>query len=83
MDAYPTPERNVIVSEHQIRYVVKAKRYNLVMQMQEVATRDEALALKERFEQVPNTTAEIVEIHDPEETDLTAHTRELIEEIGA
>lgn len=66
---------------HPVHYLVKAERNNVVVQIQEVANREEALALKERFELVPHTDATIVEVHDREETDLTAHTRELIEDL--
>ena len=67
---------------HPVHYVVKAHRNNIVVHMQEAATREEALALKARFEEVPHTDAEIVEVHDPAETDLTTHTREIVEDIA-
>lgn len=66
---------------HPIHYLVKVERNNVVVHIQEAVNHDAALALKERFELVPHTIAEIVEVHESEETDLTTHTRELIEEL--
>lgn len=67
--------------EHPVHYLVKAHRNNIVVHMQEAASREEALRLKAKFEDVPHTEAEIVEVHDPATTDLTTHTREIVEDI--
>jgi len=71
------------VSEaHPVHYIVKAQRNNIVVHMQEATSHEEAVRLKERFEAVPHTEAEIVEVHDAAETDLTTKTREVVEEIA-
>lgn len=67
---------------HPVHFKVSAQRNNLVVWVQDAATRSEAEALKKRFEDVEGTSAEIEEIHDAAETDLTTHTRELLEEIN-
>lgn len=67
---------------HPIHYIVKAQRNNIVMSMQEATDRDAAQQLKDRCEAVPGTTAEIIEVHEPTETDLTTHTRELVEDVA-
>lgn len=68
-------------ASHPVHYLVKALRNNAVVQIQEVANHETALELKERFELVPHTSAEIVEVHERAETDLTTHTREIIEDL--
>ncbi len=67
---------------HPVHYIVKAQRNNIVVHMQEAPTREEAEKLKARFEEVPHTDADIIEVHDPAETDLTTHTREIVETIA-
>ena len=67
---------------HPVHYIVKAQRNNIVVHMQEAMTREDAERLKAKFEEVPRTEAEIVEVHDPAETDLTTHTREIVETIA-
>lgn len=67
---------------HPVHYVVRAQRNNIVVHMQEAPNHDAAVALKERFESVPHTEAEIIEVHEPAETDLTTHTREIVEDIA-
>jgi len=68
--------------EHPIHYVVKAERNNIVVHLQEATSHDDALRLKAKFEAIPHTEAEIVEVHDPATTDLTTHTREIVETIA-
>jgi len=68
---------------HPVRYIVKAQRNNIVVHMQEAEDLEKARELKEQFEAVPHTTAEVVEVHDPAETDLTTHTREIVEDIAS
>ena len=67
---------------HPIHYVVKAQRNNIVVHMQEALDLDDAERLKAQFEDVPGTIAEIVEVHEPAETDLTTHTREIVKSIA-
>ena len=67
---------------HPVHYIVKAQRNNIVVHMQEATDRADAERLKAQFEAVPHTEAEIVEVHDPAETDLTTHTREIVETIA-
>jgi len=67
---------------HPVHYIVKAQRNNIVVHMQEAANLEDAKRLKEQFETVPHTDAEIVEVHDPAGTDLTTHTREIVESIA-
>ena len=67
---------------HPDRYVVTAYRNNFPAHLQEAATHDEALRLKAQFEAVPHTDVEIEIVHDPAATDLTTHTREIVEDIG-
>jgi len=68
---------------HPTRYIVRAQRNNIVVHMQEASDLEAARRLKDQFEAVPRTTAEIVEVHDPAETDLTTHTREIVEDIAS
>ena len=67
---------------HPVHYLVKAYRNNIVVHMQEATSREDALRMKEKFETVPRTEAEIIEVHDPAETDLTTKTREVVEGIA-
>lgn len=60
-----------------VHYIVKAQRNNIVVHMQEATSREDAERLKAKFEGVPHTEAEIVEVHDRAETDLT--TREIVD----
>jgi hypothetical protein len=71
------------VSEvHPVHYVVKAQRNNIVVHMQEAKSHEDALRLKKRFEAVAHTVAELIEVHDAAETDLTTKTREVVEDIA-
>ena len=67
---------------HPVHFKVTAHRNNIVVWFQEAETRSEAEALRQRYESVPGTTAEIEEVHDPSETDLTTHTREILDEMN-
>lgn len=67
---------------HPVHYIVKAHRNNTVAHIQEALDLTEAHRLKERFDAIPHTEGEIVEVHDPAETDLTTHTREIVEDIA-
>jgi hypothetical protein len=71
-----------VSTPHPVHYIVKAQRNNIVVQMQEANSHEEALRLKEQFESVPHTEAEIIEVHDAAETDLTTKTREVVEDIA-
>lgn len=68
--------------EHPVHYIVKAERNNIVVHMQEATSHDDAVRLKEKFEAIPHTEAQIVEVHDAATTDLTTHTREIVESIA-
>ncbi len=67
---------------HPVHYLVKAHRNNIVVHVQEATSYEDAVALSEKFEAVPHTEAEIVEVHDRAETDLTTRTREVVEDIA-
>ena len=67
---------------HPVHYIVKAQRNNIVVHLQEATSREDAERLKARFEGVPHTQAEIVAVHDRAETDLTTHTREIVDTIA-
>jgi len=67
---------------HPVHYRVTARRNNHVVWFQEAETRSEAASLQQRYESVPGTTADIEEIHDPSETDLTTHTREILDDMN-
>jgi len=67
---------------HPVRYLVKARRNNIVVHVQEADSKAAAQRLAESFEAVSHTDAEIVVVHDPATTDLTAHTREIVEDIA-
>ena len=69
--------------EHPVHYIVRVYRNNAAIHVQEAASREEAEALKARFEQVPHSEAEIEEVHEDSETDLTTKTREIVETIAA
>lgn len=71
------------VTPHPVHYVVQANRNNTVVHMQEATSYDDAQRMKERIESIPHTTADIIEVHDPAETDLTTHTREIVEDIAS
>lgn len=53
------------------------------MHRQLAQTQEEAAALAAKFESVPGSEVEITEVHDKAETDLTTHTREIIEDLKA
>jgi hypothetical protein len=74
-----------MTDRHPTHYIVTAHRHNLVVHTQEAATREEAEALAKRFAAAPGSpvVVDIEEVHDPLETDLTAHTRELLEDMQA
>jgi len=67
---------------HPVHHVVRVWRHNAVIHVQEAADLEEAKALKARFEQVPHSEAEIVEVHEEAETDLTTVTRKIVESIA-
>lgn len=67
---------------HPVRHRVTARHHNVIVVVQETATREEAEALARRMVVVPNTDVDIEEIFDPTETDLTTFSRELSEAVG-
>ena len=68
---------------HPVHHIVRVWRNNAMIHVQEAASRAEAEALRARFEQVPHSEAEIIEVHEDSETDLTTVTREIVESIAA
>ena len=72
-----------MTQRHPVHFKVTARRNNVVVWFQEAETRAEAEALQQRYESVPGTDAEIEEVHDPSETDLTTHTREILHNMNA
>lgn len=67
------------MQHHPLNYLVTVSRRSHLMHSQMVHTREEAYSLASRYESMPGVEAEVTEVHDRSETDLTAHTRELIE----
>jgi len=67
---------------HPIRHRVTARHHNVIVVVQETATRTEAEAIARRMAIVPDTSVDIEEIYDPAETDLTTFSRELSESVG-
>ncbi len=51
------------------------------MHSQIADTRDHADALAAKFVHAPGTEVDITEVHDKAESDLTTHTREVIEDM--
>lgn len=71
-----------MTERHPVRHVVQVSRNNTVVHVQEAPSRSDAEQMKNRFEAIPRTTVEIVEVHDPHETDLTSRTREIVADIA-
>lgn len=67
--------------QHPLSYLVSVSRHSNLMHSEMVSTREEALSLVAKFESFPGTEADITEVHDRAETDLAAHTRELVEDL--
>ena len=67
--------------EHPVSYLVTVSRHSHVMHRQIAETREEADALAAKFESAPGAEVEITEVHDKAETDLTTHTREILEDL--
>lgn len=51
------------------------------MHSQPADTRDQADALAAKFASTPGIEVEITEMHEKSETDLTTHTREVVEHL--
>lgn len=66
---------------HPVHFNVEVFRHNFVMHAQLVDTREEAEALRAKFEEVPHAEVVITPVHDAAESDLTTHTRELLDNI--
>lgn len=67
--------------DHPVRYLVTVSRHTHVMHRQLAETREEADALAARFERVSGSEVDVTEVHDPAESDLTTHTREIVEDL--
>lgn len=67
--------------EHPVRYLVTVSRHSHVMHSQLADTRDEADALAAKFGAAEDAEVDITEVHDRAETDLTTHTREIVEDL--
>lgn len=70
-----------MTAAHPTHFIVTAMRNNTVVHMERAETLATAQDLKTRFEQAPHTVADISEVHERAETDLTTHTRELLESL--
>lgn len=68
-------------AEHPVRYLVSVMRNNHVRHQQLAETLAEAEGLATKFAEAAGATVEISEVHERAETDLTTHTRELVEEL--
>ena len=68
-------------AEHPVRYLVSVMRNNHIRHQQLAETLAEAEELAERMSAAAGTQVEISEVHERAETDLTTHTRELVEEL--
>lgn len=67
--------------EHPVSYLVTVSRHSYVMHTQVAETREQAEALAAKFESAPGTDVDITQVHDRAETDLTTHTREILEDL--
>jgi hypothetical protein len=67
--------------EHPVSYLVTVTRHGHVMHSQRAETRTEADTLAAKFTRAPGTEVDITEVHDRAETDLTTHTREILEDL--
>lgn len=67
--------------KHPIHFAVEVSRNHFVMHTHVVQTRAEADAIVKKFEDEPHVDVTVVEVHEPEEADLTTHTRELVEDL--
>lgn len=68
-----------MMHEYPLSYLVTVSRRSHLMHSQMVGSKDEAEALAARYDSMPGVEAEVTEVHDRAETDLTARTREMIE----
>lgn len=69
------------MQHHPLNYLVTVSRHSNLMHSQMTDTRKEAEALAAKYESMSGVEAEITEVHDRAETDLAAHTRELIQDL--
>lgn len=67
--------------DHPLHYLVTVERHGHVMHRQLADTQVEADNLAETFGRAHDTVVTVTPIHDPAETDLTTHTRELVEDL--
>lgn len=67
--------------KHPVSYLVTVTRHGHLMHSQTAETRADADALAATFGRAPGTDVDITEVHDRAETDLTAHTREILEDL--
>lgn len=72
-----------MIESHPIRYIVRAQRHGELVHIQEATSLEDAERIKARFDSLRDTNGEIDLVHDPAETDLTAHTRELLEDLAS
>lgn len=79
----PVSKEVLMTHEHPVHYLVTVSRRTHVMHRQMAETREEADALAAKFESVSGTEVDITEVHHPAETDLTTHTREIVEDLHA
>ena len=66
---------------HPVHYLVTVSRHTHVMHRQLADTREKADALAVKFGSAEGAEVEITEVHERAETDLTTHTRELLEDL--
>ena len=67
--------------EHPVHYLVTVSRHGHVMHSQLANTREEANVLAVKFGSAPEAEVDVTEVHDKAETDLTIHTREIVEDL--
>lgn len=69
------------MEKHPLHYLVTVKRYGHLLHSQMANTEEEATELVASLDHTHDAEIEITPIHEPSETDLTAHTRELVEDL--
>lgn len=69
------------MNTHPPHYVVTISRHGHVIHKQQAATLVEATQLAEKFRTTSDSIVDITPVHDKAATDLTTHTREMVEDL--
>lgn len=70
-----------MTEKHPTHFNVTVERNNTTVHVQDAETRAEAEELARRFEGVSGTSVTITEVHSRAESDLTTHTREMLDDL--